>query len=338
MLAAVPTDPSTPADLAAQIEAVLFDFSGVITSSPWPALRASGDGDLEFIVGPYHEDTDHPWHCLERGELTIEEWMAAMQLMADETGRTLDLTPLQTLLGDLTVHDPIVDHVRALRDQGYKLALVTNNVKEGSAMWRSLVPVDELFDGAAAIIHLAGQPGVRLSWADGFQRYVERNITASQRVLESARRAGVPRRPGQRSLPPPRPGHPRAGLPAHRRGRPAGLVTPPLTTLRQNLPGQAEVALDLILRQLRQQRRGRLDDEPELHVRVRLAEITDRSGDERVQRRRTREADANGPEIAVADSTSGRPRRSGGRSTRCACSRRRSSASTPTTRTCSWAS
>jgi UDP-glucuronate 4-epimerase len=53
--------------------------------------------------------------------------------------------------------------------------------------------LDDLFDGAAAVIHLAGQPGVRLSWADGFHRYVERNITASQRVLEAARRTGVPR-------------------------------------------------------------------------------------------------------------------------------------------------
>jgi UDP-glucuronate 4-epimerase len=54
-------------------------------------------------------------------------------------------------------------------------------------------PVDELFDGADAVIHLAGQPGVRLSWADGFDVYVERNITASQRVLEAARRTAVPR-------------------------------------------------------------------------------------------------------------------------------------------------
>lgn len=53
--------------------------------------------------------------------------------------------------------------------------------------------LDELFDGADAVIHLAGQPGVRLSWADGFDVYVERNITASQRVLEAARRTGVPR-------------------------------------------------------------------------------------------------------------------------------------------------
>jgi UDP-glucuronate 4-epimerase len=53
--------------------------------------------------------------------------------------------------------------------------------------------LDELFDGADAVIHLAGQPGVRLSWAEGFPCYVERNVVASQRVLESARRTGVPR-------------------------------------------------------------------------------------------------------------------------------------------------
>ena len=53
--------------------------------------------------------------------------------------------------------------------------------------------LDELFDGVDAVIHLAGQPGVRLSWADGFRSYVERNVTASQRVLEAVRRTGVPR-------------------------------------------------------------------------------------------------------------------------------------------------
>ena len=53
--------------------------------------------------------------------------------------------------------------------------------------------LDEFIDGADAVIHLAGQPGVRLSWADSFHVYVERNITASQRLLEAARRTAVPR-------------------------------------------------------------------------------------------------------------------------------------------------
>jgi putative hydrolase of the HAD superfamily len=128
------------------MRAVLFDFAGVLTSSPWSALAAAGGGDLELVIGTYEEDTDHPWHQVERGEMTIVDWMAAVKELGDAQGVEVDFSPLRALLGDMTVHDPIVDHVRALRDQGYKLALVTNNVREGSSMWRSLVPVDELFD------------------------------------------------------------------------------------------------------------------------------------------------------------------------------------------------
>ena len=52
--------------------------------------------------------------------------------------------------------------------------------------------LDQLVEGADAVIHLAGQPGVRRSWA-GFQAYVDRNVTATQRLLEAARRTCVPR-------------------------------------------------------------------------------------------------------------------------------------------------
>jgi putative hydrolase of the HAD superfamily len=137
----VPVPPASSA-----IQAVLFDFSGVLTTSPWPAISASAQGDLGFLVGPYHEDTDHPWHRLERGEITIEEWLTAIQAAATETGRTLDLAPLQTLLTTLTVHDDVVDHIGALRADGYRTALVTNNVREGSSTWRAMIALDDLFD------------------------------------------------------------------------------------------------------------------------------------------------------------------------------------------------
>ncbi len=143
MLSAVSFDsPASPPT----IQAVLFDFSGVLTTSPWPAISASAGGDLAFLTGPYHEDTDHPWHRLERGEITIEQWLTIVQAAADESGRTLDLTPMQSLLGDLAVHDDVVDHIGALRADGYRTALVTNNVREGSATWRAMIPVDDLFD------------------------------------------------------------------------------------------------------------------------------------------------------------------------------------------------
>jgi putative hydrolase of the HAD superfamily len=128
------------------IEAALFDFSGVLTTSPWPALAASGGGDASFLTGPYHEDTDHPWHRLERGEISLKDWLTDIQALADAEGRTLDLTPLSTLLADLVVHDDVVAHVLGLRSAGYRTALVTNNVREGSSSWRAMIPVDDLFD------------------------------------------------------------------------------------------------------------------------------------------------------------------------------------------------
>ena len=61
----------------------------------------------------------------------IEEWITAIQAAAADSGRTLDLTPLQSLLGQLTVHDDVVAHIRGLRADGYRTALVTNNVPRG---------------------------------------------------------------------------------------------------------------------------------------------------------------------------------------------------------------
>lgn len=51
----------------------------------------------------------------------------------------------------------------------------------------------ELIDGADIVFHLAGQPGVRGSFADGFHLYAENNILATQRLLEAAKRVGTPR-------------------------------------------------------------------------------------------------------------------------------------------------
>lgn len=57
----------------------------------------------------------------------------------------------------------------------------------------TVAPLDDLLDGVDAVVHLAGQPGVRLSWAEGFATYVDRNVNASQRLLEAARRTRVSR-------------------------------------------------------------------------------------------------------------------------------------------------
>ena len=45
----------------------------------------------------------------------------------------------------------------------------------------------DLLDGVDVVFHQAAQPGVRLSWADGFRLYNDLNVNLTQRLLEACR-------------------------------------------------------------------------------------------------------------------------------------------------------
>jgi predicted glycosyltransferase/nucleoside-diphosphate-sugar epimerase len=51
----------------------------------------------------------------------------------------------------------------------------------------------ELLSGVDAVVHLAGEPGVPASWGVGFRTYVERNVIATQRLLEATAVSGIRR-------------------------------------------------------------------------------------------------------------------------------------------------
>lgn len=53
--------------------------------------------------------------------------------------------------------------------------------------------LEPLLDDVDVVYHQAAQPGVRLSWSDGFATYDSCNVLATQRLLEAARHAGVDR-------------------------------------------------------------------------------------------------------------------------------------------------
>ncbi len=61
---------------------------------------------------------------------------------------------------------------------------------EGRVQDLDLAPV---LDGAGHVYHLAAQAGVRSSWGGEFDRYVEHNVLATQRLLEAAVAARGPR-------------------------------------------------------------------------------------------------------------------------------------------------
>ncbi|MGH9138205.1 MAG: HAD family hydrolase [Acidimicrobiales bacterium] len=135
------------------IEAVLFDFGGVLTTSPFDAVASLGDAAGvprrrvgELVFGPYHEDTDHAWHRLERGEITVAAWLDDIRPQLEAEGLVLDLEAFAGAFRAVTVNDAVVGKVRSLRQGGYRIALVTNNVAEGSSAWRAMIPVEELFE------------------------------------------------------------------------------------------------------------------------------------------------------------------------------------------------
>lgn len=136
------------------ITAVLFDFGGVFTHSPFAAvdeyagsIGAGAEEIHRLVFGAYDRDSDHPWHRMERGELTLDEGRREIAGLSREAGREVDIFEVLALLGrgGGGVRQALVDYTRELNKDGYILGIITNNLREFRDGWRSLVPVDELF-------------------------------------------------------------------------------------------------------------------------------------------------------------------------------------------------
>ena len=84
-----------------------------------------------------------------------------------------------------------VDQVNDYYDQKFKRANLANLKKYDNF---TLIEDDiqkldwqELLKGVGVVYHQAAQAGVRASWGDGFRNYTERNINATQIILEAAK-------------------------------------------------------------------------------------------------------------------------------------------------------
>lgn len=139
--------------MAREFEAVLFDFGGVFTGSPFHAvsgmakeLGTTPDLLIDVVFGSYSSDTDHPWHCLERGELSIEDARLSILELGGEHGIEADLYKLFGAMASSSgVRTQLVECARSLREAGLRTGLLTNNVAEFREHWRASLPVDELF-------------------------------------------------------------------------------------------------------------------------------------------------------------------------------------------------
>ena len=139
------------------VDTVIFDLGGVIMANGGPRdfTRRYPDHDpkvvAEIVMGPHHLDTDHQWHRVERGEITLAECRAITKKMLDEAGIVATVAPPSPAPGQAGVFNfalstPMVGLVHDLKENGFRIGILTNNVREFREMWWPLMDFEEVFD------------------------------------------------------------------------------------------------------------------------------------------------------------------------------------------------
>ena len=140
-----------------QADAVIFDLGGVIMKNGGPRdfTRRYPDHDpavvAEIVMGPHHLDTDHPWHRVERGEITLAECRALTKVKMDDAGivATVPAEKPPTTGGPafaFQLNDDMVTFIHDLKAAGLPIGILTNNVKEFREWWWPLMDFASIFD------------------------------------------------------------------------------------------------------------------------------------------------------------------------------------------------
>jgi len=138
-----------------EIRAIVSDFGGVLTTPLFAAFAAFQD---EVGISPENlgkamrvglaEGEDLPLFQLERGEISEDRFIERLE---DGLESILDHRPhlhhfRQKFWGALHPNDEMIALMRELKGNGLKMAMLTNNVREWEPLWRSMLPVDEIFE------------------------------------------------------------------------------------------------------------------------------------------------------------------------------------------------
>jgi putative hydrolase of the HAD superfamily len=137
------------------IRAVISDFGGVLTTPLLGSFAAFQDetGISFATLGKAMQRAaeDHgayPLYELEKGNLTEDEFLELLrENLHAELGHRPELHRFRDIYFEaLDPNEPMVELMRDLKRRRYRMALLTNNVREWEPLWRSMLPVDEIFE------------------------------------------------------------------------------------------------------------------------------------------------------------------------------------------------
>ncbi len=188
-----------------RIEAVISDFGGVLTTPLLQSFMAFQDetGISTETLGKAMQaiaeaDGENPLFELERGEITE---VAFLERLSDGLEPLLGHRPemhrfKEIYFEALEPNPPMIELMRELKASGRRMAMLTNNVREWEPLWRSMLPVDEIFETVVD----SGFVGCRKPEAQIYRLTLERVGLPAEACLfvddvahncEGARKAGM---------------------------------------------------------------------------------------------------------------------------------------------------
>jgi putative hydrolase of the HAD superfamily len=139
----------------APVEGIISDFGGVLTSpliDSFLAYQDSSGVSLEQLgmamaaVGA--QSGVNPLFELETGRLSEADFLNSIAAqLTEQLGRPVEMDGFaERYFATLKPNRAVIDYMRELRSRGYRLAICTNNVREWAERWRTMLPVDDIFD------------------------------------------------------------------------------------------------------------------------------------------------------------------------------------------------
>jgi putative hydrolase of the HAD superfamily len=96
----------------------------------------------------YERDGAHPLYELEKGNVSEHDFLAQLRVeLAVELGHEPELHDFKEIYFQaLNPNEEMIAEMRSAREAGLRMAMLTNNVREWEPLWRSMLPVDEIFE------------------------------------------------------------------------------------------------------------------------------------------------------------------------------------------------
>ncbi|HEX3174801.1 MAG TPA: HAD family phosphatase [Solirubrobacterales bacterium] len=138
-----------------KIEAVICDFGGVLTTPLIQSFMAFQDqtGITTEVLGRAMQGAteangENPLFQMERGEISEDAFLAQLtDSLEPLLGHRPEMHRFKEIYFEALEPNPLmIELMRELKASGYRMAMLTNNVREWEPLWRSMLPVDEIFE------------------------------------------------------------------------------------------------------------------------------------------------------------------------------------------------